>query len=122
MELFSFFAFSTINFKYPCSITLFMAFSKSFAKRSDKSVYPRWDDVYLSEGEEREAESLARKENLRLLKECIADARKILKDENMKGFETSIVSLAVALFDKRASHHVYWKENKALEKFIEKEK
>ena len=98
-----------------------MAFSKSFPKRSDKSVYPKWEDVFLSEDEERGVESEARHENIRLMRECLSDAKKILADENLKGYETSLIDLAVALFDKRASHAVFWKENRAKEKFDEQE-
>ena len=97
-----------------------MAFSKAFPKRSDKSAYPRWEDVGLSEEEEKEVEALAREENIRLFQECIQDARKILADEHLKGYETSLITVAVSLFEKRASHSVYWKENRARDKFTEK--
>ncbi len=94
-----------------------MVFSKSFAKTTDKSVYPRWIEVYLSEQEEREQEETCRKENILLLKECIDDAKKIFKDKTLKDYQTDVVRAAIALFEKRASHSVYWKESKAKEKF-----
>ena len=94
-----------------------MVFSKSFAKTTDKSVYPKWIEVYLSEQEEREQEENCRKENISLLKECIDDAKKIFKDKNLKDYQTDVVRAAIALFEKRASHSVYWKESKAKEKF-----
>lgn len=99
-----------------------MAFSKSFAKTTEKSVYPKWVEVFLSEEEEREEERKCREENIRLMKECIDDAKKIFSSEKLKGYETSVITLAIALFDKRASHSVYWKENKAKEKFDSKNK
>lgn len=94
-----------------------MAFSKSFAKTTDKSIYPKWVEVFLTEEEELEEERKCREENIRIMRECIADARKIFASEKMKGYETSIISMAIALFEKRASHSVYWKESKAKEKF-----
>jgi len=94
-----------------------MPFSKSFPKATDKTVYPRWEEVYLSEEEEREQEQKARLENIRLIKECIDDANKILKEKHLKYYQTDIVNMAIALFEKRASHSVYYKENKAKEKF-----
>ena len=97
-----------------------MAFSKSFAKRTEKSVYPKWVEVYLTEEEEREEEKKCRVENVRLMKECLEDARKIFASEKLKGYETSLITLTIALFEKRASHSVYWKENKAKEKFDKK--
>ena len=97
-----------------------MAFSKSFAKTTEKSVYPKWIEVYLTEEEEREEEKKCRVENVRLMKECLEDARKIFASEKLKGYETSLITLTIALFEKRASHSVYWKENKAKEKFDKK--
>jgi hypothetical protein len=97
-----------------------MAFSKSFAKTTEKSVYPKWVEVYLTEEEEREEEKKCKAENVRLMKECLEDARKIFASEKLKGYETSLITLTIALFEKRASHSVYWKENKAKEKFDKK--
>ncbi|MBS3106070.1 hypothetical protein J4419_00200 [Candidatus Woesearchaeota archaeon] len=94
-----------------------MAFSKSFPRRVQGQSYPVWEDVFLSEAEERLEESKAREENIRVLKECLHDAREILKDSKLKDFQTNAVQIAIALFEKRASHTVYWKEKKAKEKF-----
>ncbi|RMF05742.1 hypothetical protein D6764_03965 [Candidatus Woesearchaeota archaeon] len=96
-----------------------MGFSKAFPVRSDKSVYPRWEDVELTEAEEKEVEALARSENIKIMKECIRDAKDILKDESLKDFQTNMVQIAIALFEKRASHAAYWKEEKARQKFLE---
>jgi hypothetical protein len=49
--------------------------------------------------------------------ECIEDAKKIFLEKNLKNFQSDIISLAIALFEKRASHEVYWKEAKAKDKF-----
>ncbi len=98
-----------------------MAFSKTFPKSSDKSVYPKWIEVFLTEAEEKEQEALCRSENIKLMKECIEDAKAIMNEKNLKKFQTNMVDIAISLFEKRASHVVYWKESKAKEKF-DKEK
>ncbi|MDO8481102.1 MAG: hypothetical protein Q7S65_04785 [Nanoarchaeota archaeon] len=94
-----------------------MAFSKSFPRRVQGQSYPVWEDVFLSDAEERLEESKAREENIRMLKECLHDAQEILKDSKLKDFQTNAVQIAIALFEKRSSHTVYWKEKKAKEKF-----
>ena len=92
-------------------------FKKSFPKRTDKVSIPTWVEVSLSDEEEREIEEEAREANIKLMKECIDDAKKIFIDKNLKEFQTNIINMAISLFEKRASHSVYWKENKAKEKF-----
>ena len=94
-----------------------MAFSKSFPRTTDKSVYPKWEEITLTDVEEKEQELIARKENIQKMKESIQDAQSIVKEKNLKPFQTNIVDMAIALFEKRASHEVYYKENKAKEKF-----
>ena len=94
-----------------------MPFSKSFPRTSDKSVYPRWEEISLTEEEEREQEVLCRKENILIMKECIDDAKQIFKEKILGDYQADLMALAIALFEKRASHGVYWKENKAKEKF-----
>ena len=94
-----------------------MAFSKSFPRRVQGQSYPVWEDVFISEAEENLEEGKAREENIRILKECLHDAQEILKDSKLKDFQTNAVQMAIALFEKRASHSVYWKERKAKEKF-----
>lgn len=94
-----------------------LAFSKTFPKTTDKSVYPKWIEVYLTDLEEREEELNARKKNIEIMKECVDDAKKIIDDKNLTKYQSDLVSIATALFEKRASHEIYWKENKAKEKF-----
>lgn len=94
-----------------------MPFSKSFPKTTDKSVYPKWEEVFLSEEEEKEQERLCREENIKLMKECIGDAKNIVQEKGLKDFQSDLISLAISLFEKRASHSVYWKESKCKEKF-----
>jgi len=94
-----------------------MTFSKSFQKRVDGTSYPKWEEVYLTYEEEITAEDEARKENLRLMRECIKDAKGILGDIGYKDEQDSVVRAAISLFEKRSSHEIYWKEKKAKEKF-----
>ncbi|NQU97870.1 hypothetical protein HQ533_00220 [Candidatus Woesearchaeota archaeon] len=94
-----------------------MAFSKSFPRTIDKSTYPVWEEIYLSDEEEKAVEKQCKEENIVLMKECIDDAKKIFSEKNLKDFQSDVIKAAIALFEKRASHSVYWKENKAKEKF-----
>ena len=94
-----------------------MSFSKSFPKTIKGSNYPRWDEVFLTDDEEKLEEVKCRQENLKLMDECINDAKIIIAKQNLKPFQSDLIRIAIALFDKRAYHSVYWKENKAKEKF-----
>ena len=94
-----------------------MGFSKSFPKTIAGSNYPVWEEVFLSKEEETEQEKKCRLKNIKLMKECISDAEQILKDSKLKDFQSNVIDMAIALFEKRASHSVYWKESKAKDKF-----
>ncbi|MBN1502519.1 hypothetical protein JW930_03170 [Candidatus Woesearchaeota archaeon] len=97
-----------------------MVFYKTFPRETDKSVYPKWEEITLSDVEEKEQEIIARRENIGLMKECIDDAGEIMKQRQLKPFQTDMINIAIALFEKRASHQVYFKERKTKEKFEEK--
>jgi len=94
-----------------------MGFSKSFPKTVEGVNYPKWVEVFLDSNEEDLAESNARTENISLMKECIKDAKDIVSSENLKDYQTDVINLAIALFEKRASHVVFHKETMAKEKF-----
>lgn len=94
-----------------------MGFSKSFPRNVEGSSYPRWEEVSITNEEEKEEEEKARQDNIKLMKQCIDDAKAILLEAEMKDYQTDAVNMAVAMFEKRASHSIYWKENKAKEKF-----
>ncbi len=94
-----------------------MAFYKSFPKRTEKTVYPRWEEVTLSAEEEKAIEEKAAKENVELMKQSIDEAMKIFEEKSLKKYQTDMIRLAIALFEKKASHSVYHKERKAKEKF-----
>jgi len=99
-----------------------MPFSKSFPKTTDKTIYPKWEEVYLTEEEEKAIEESAKEESRHLMEECIKDAKKIFLKQNLKDFQSDIIHAAIALFEKRASHVVFWKETKCKEKFDQSHK
>jgi hypothetical protein len=96
-----------------------MAFSKTFPKQVSGSSYPIWEEVVLSEEEERMVEEVSKRENLRLLNECLNEAKELAIRQGINTDENR-TRLAIALFEKRASHTVFWKESKAKEKFDKK--
>lgn len=94
-----------------------MAFSKSFPKTN--KGYNLWEEVELTKEEEIEEEKKAIEENIRILKDCIDHARRIMVEKGMKPYQNDLVTIGVALFEKSSSHQVYWKERRAREKFKE---
>ncbi len=94
-----------------------MPYSKSFPRTIKGSTYPQWEEVLLSDEEEKQVDRQCRSENIRIMRECIEDAKKIIEDTYLKRYQSDLVSVGIALFEKRGSHVVYWKENKAKEKF-----
>jgi len=94
-----------------------MTFSKQFPKTVDGSSYPKWIEIYLDEAEERDVEREARTENVNLMKECISDAKEIMKHEELNDYQSDMVKIAISLFEKRASHMIHFKDSKAKEKF-----
>ena len=96
-----------------------MGFSKSFPRTVEGSTYPIWEEIKLTEKEEKEEEAKCRRENISLMKECVEDAKGVMKDKTLKDFQSDLIKVAISLFGKRASHAVYWKESKAKEKFDE---
>ena len=97
-----------------------MTYSKSFPKTIEGSNYPKWEEVFLSAEEETQQEDKCRNENIQLMKECIDDAKLLIESKGFKGFKEDILQVATSLFEKRASHAVYFKENLAKEKFEKK--
>tara|TARA_Y100000310_G_C20672175_1_gene810873 strand:+ start:610 stop:918 length:309 start_codon:yes stop_codon:yes gene_type:complete len=94
-----------------------MTFSKSFPKTVAGTTYPVWEEVYLTLEEEKEVEIEKRESDRILMEECVEDAKQIIIKAGMKQFETNVIRLATALFEKRASHVLYYKERKCREKF-----
>jgi hypothetical protein len=94
-----------------------MPFSKSFPRTSKTSPYPQWEEIFLTEEEEKEEERKCREENINIMKQCIDDAKSIIKEKELKDYQTDVINMAIALFEKRASHSVYWKEARCKEKF-----
>ncbi len=96
-----------------------MAFSKTFPRTVLGSSYPVWEEVMLTKEEELQAEEDCRKANFRILDQCLEEAKALAIKHGMNTEEIQ-TKIAVALFEKRASHEVFWKENKAKEKFDQK--
>lgn len=97
-----------------------MAFSKTFPKTTDKSAYPRWIEVAISDEEEKAEDERCRQDNLVLMKGCIEDAKKVMEGQNLKKYQTDLISIAISLFEKRASHSVHYKESACKKRFDEK--
>lgn len=96
-----------------------MPFSKTFPRTIPGSNYPAWEEVYLTEEEEKAVEVECQTENFRLLDDCLREAKALAIKHGMNT-EDIVTRLAIALFEKRASHEVFWKESKAKEKFDER--
>lgn len=96
-----------------------MAFSKTFPKTVPGSNYPVWEEIFLTEEEEKQAEQDCKRVNFRILDECLGEGKALAIKHGMNN-EEIVTRIAIALFEKRASHEVFWKENKAKEKFDQK--
>jgi hypothetical protein len=96
-----------------------MAFSKSFPKTLPGTNYPVWEEITLTAEEEQLVEEECKKTNFLIMDEAIREAR-MLAIKNGMNEDSNIVQVAKSLFDKRASHLIFWKESKAKEKFDQK--
>jgi hypothetical protein len=96
-----------------------MAFSKKFPRTIEGSNYPQWEEIKLTPEEEKKVEKSCKEESILLMKECLKEAKNIMSEEELKGYQSDQIKIAIALFEKIASHSVYWKESKAKEKFDE---
>lgn len=96
-----------------------MSFSKNFPRKLAENSLPVWEEITLTAQEESQVEEECRKINFRLLDECLQDA-KALSIKNSINTDEIRTSLAIALFEKRSSHVIFWKENVAKEKFEKK--
>lgn len=94
-----------------------MVYYKTFPRTIEGSNYPRWEEIYLTEEEEKQEEERCRRDNLRIMKEAIEDARRIMVEKGLKDYQSDLINLAIALFRKRASYAVHYKEQKAKKKF-----
>jgi hypothetical protein len=96
-----------------------MTFSKSFPRTLPGSTYPVWEEIFLTQDEEDHVEAACKKQNFFILDECLQEAKALAIKQSMNE-EAHVVQLAIALFEKRASHVVFWKESKAKQKFDQK--
>jgi len=93
-----------------------MAFSKTFPRKIAENAPPIWEEVFLTEEEEKEVEEMCRKTNFRLLDQSLEDAKHLAIKNGINTDEIR-TNLAIALFEKRASHVIFCKDHKAKEKF-----
>jgi hypothetical protein len=96
-----------------------MAFSKTFPKQVSGSNYPIWEEVFLTNEEEKQVEQECKRHNFSILDECLLEGKALAIKHGINSEEV-VTKLATSLFEKRASHEVFWKENKAKEKFDSK--
>jgi len=96
-----------------------MPFSKTFPRKITENSSTVWEEITLTKEEESQVEEECRKVNFRLLDECLQDA-KALGIKNSINTDEIRTSLAIALFEKRSSHVIFWKENATKEKFERK--
>ena len=54
-----------------------MVFSKTFPKTIPGTNYPIWEEVYLTEEEEREVEEQCKRENFLLMDESLSEAKSL---------------------------------------------
>lgn len=94
-----------------------MAFTKSFPVQKTEGSYTSWKEISLDHDEEKHAEEKARDDHIRQFQECLDDAKEILLKTGMKQFDPNIIAVANTLFEKRASHTSYYKEDAARKKF-----
>jgi hypothetical protein len=94
-----------------------MAFGKRFPRYKEGSTYPIWEEITLTKAQEDNREAKAREENIKVMKQCLIDSKKIMNDIDMREYDNNQVSIAIALFEKLASHSVYFKENLCKEIF-----
>lgn len=95
---------------------------KTFPRTVDGSSYPVWEEVALSEKEEFIEEQKAKRENIKMMRKCVDEAKKLLEEMGMREYQSDILNIALSLFRKQASHVVYWKDNRCKEKFDGKNK
>lgn len=86
-----------------------MGYVKSF--QIDRNV---WRPVYLTDAEEAEVLKKTIELHKKIFAECLKDAANITHaEENAQ----ATLNIAAALFDKRASHNQFARENLAFEKY-----
>jgi len=94
-----------------------MTFKKSFPHQKAEGAFTNWVEIALSNDDEKKAQDKARDEQVATYNQCLDDAREILLKNGMKAFDPNMIAVANALFEKRASHTVYYKEEAARDKF-----
>lgn len=92
-----------------------MAFSKSFPRKVPGAP-PEWVEITLTNEEEIAIDDAARRINFQILDESLCESKTLAIKHGINS-EQNQTHLAIALFEKRASHAVFHKETKAKQKF-----
>ena len=95
-----------------------MSFTKSFPKERPATA---WQEVVLTPHEEQQVASVAYSEHLQLLERCLLDTLEMvrtcgLSEQGIVLDFSGLCQLSVALFEKSASHVVFFKERACKEK------
>ena len=98
-----------------------MTFSKTFPKTVPGTNYPIWEEIFLTEEEEKQVEEDCRKSNFQMMDMSLQEAKMLAIKHGMNE-DNNIVQIARSLFEKKASHVIFWKESKAKDKFDLKNK
>ena len=87
-----------------------MVYSKNFPRSVEGSNYPCWEEIYLTLEEEEQEEEKSRQDNINIMKQCVDDARQIMEVKGLKDYQSDLINMALALFRKRASYGLHYKE------------
>jgi hypothetical protein len=98
-----------------------MAFRKRFPKDVPTSPYPQWVTVKLTQEQEDQLDESVREAHASLMQECLQDAKELCEAQGLKDYQTDTVQIAISLFEKRASHLAYHKEEFAYDQFTQED-
>ena len=95
-----------------------MAFTKCFPRERPATA---WQEVVLTPQEEQQIEAVAYSQNIHLLERCLLDTLELvrtcgLREQGIVVDFSGLCQLSVALFEKSASHVVFFKERACKEK------
>jgi len=71
-----------------------MTFSRRFPKDKPGSPYASWEEVYLTAEDERAVEDKQRGANVKLMQECIGDAKIAAAGQKLQHVQADIIAIA----------------------------
>lgn len=90
-----------------------MSLAKRFPTEVNKEITTketRWEEYNLTQKEEKLIHNQSVARHKALFAECFSLASKIIEDEGAKPYQTSLVNVAIALFNKHARHEHFMQE------------